>query len=82
MLDSEGVRYAADRPETVDLGVALFKCMFFVFRYIAWCGNLPGKRAHMQLVRKHSASHQLAKPLWTDPDMKSGVIVHELISTY
>ena len=37
------------------------------------------KRAHTQLVREHSS--QLAEPLWTDPGLKSGISVHELIST-
>ena len=41
------------------------------------------KRAHTQLVREHSAtSSQLAEPLWTDTGLKSGISVHELISTW
>ena len=28
-----------------------------------------------------SQSSQLAEPLWTDPGLKSGIIVHELVST-
>ena len=40
------------------------------------------KRAQTQLVREHSATvSQLAEPLWTDPGLKSGTSVGELIST-
>ena len=41
------------------------------------------KRAHTQLVREHLATvvSQLAEPLWTDPSIKSGISVRELIST-
>ena len=41
------------------------------------------KRAHMQLVREHSAqSSQLAVPLWTDLGLESGSSVRDLISTW
>ena len=48
----------------------------------AWCGNLSGN----ELTRSWSGntrpqSSQLVEPLWTDPGLKSGVSVHELIST-
>ena len=48
----------------------------------AWCGNLSGN----ELTRKpsgntRSQSSQLAKPQWTDPVLKSGISVCELIST-
>ena len=37
------------------------------------------KRAHTQLVREHSVT--VAEPLLTDPGIKSGIKVHELIAT-
>ena len=48
----------------------------------AWCGNLSGN----ELTRKpsgntRSQSSQLAEPLWTDPGLKSGISVCELICT-
>ena len=48
----------------------------------AECGNLSGKK----LTRNSSGntrpqSFQLAEPLWTDPGLKSGISLHELIST-
>ena len=48
----------------------------------AWCGNLSGN----ELTRNSSGnarlqSSQLAEPLWTDPGLKSGISVRELIST-
>ena len=48
----------------------------------AWCGNLSGN----ELTRTLSGhikpqSSQLAEPLLTDPSLKSGFSVHELIST-
>ena len=48
----------------------------------AWCGNLLGN----ELTRNSSGnarlqSSQLAEPLWTDPGLKSGISVRELIST-
>ena len=48
----------------------------------AECGNLSGN----ELTRNSSGntrlqSSQLAEPLWTDPGLKSGISVHELIST-
>ena len=39
------------------------------------------QRAHTQLVRKHSATvSQPAEPLWTNPGIKSGISVPDLIS--
>ena len=48
----------------------------------AECGNLSGK----ELTRNSSGntrsqSSQLAKPMWTDTGLKSGISVRELIST-
>ena len=48
----------------------------------AECGNLSGN----ELTRNSSGntrsqSSQLAEPLWTDPGLKSGISLHELIST-
>ena len=48
----------------------------------AYCGNLSGN----ELTRNSSAktwlqSSQLAEPVWTDPGLKSGITVRELIST-
>ena len=48
----------------------------------AECGNLSGN----ELTRKSSGntwslSSQLAEPLWTDPGLKSGISLCELIST-
>ena len=48
----------------------------------AECGNLSGN----ELTRKSSGntrlqSSQLAEPLWTDPGLKSGIGLHELVST-
>ena len=48
----------------------------------AWCGNLLGN----ELTRNSSGnirsqSSQLAEPLCTDPDLKSGIDERELIST-
>ena len=41
------------------------------------------KPAHTQLAREHSVTmSQLAEPLWTDPGLKSGISVRELISTW
>ena len=47
----------------------------------AYCGNLLGN----ELTRNSSGnirsqSSQLAEPLWTDPGLKSGISVRELIS--
>ena len=41
------------------------------------------KRLHTQLVREHNRpqSFQLAELLWTDPGLKNGISVRELIST-
>ena len=49
----------------------------------AWCGNLSRK----ELTRNLSGniwpqSSQLVEPLWTDPGIKSGINVRELISTF
>ena len=45
-------------------------------------GTYP-ETAHTQLVTETfgSQSSQLAEPLWTDPSLKSGISVRELIST-
>ena len=48
----------------------------------AECGNLSGN----ELIRNSSGNtwsqwSQLAKPLWTDPSLKSGISLRELIST-
>ena len=48
----------------------------------AQCGN----RSENELTRNSSGnarpqSSQLAEPLWTDPGIKSGISVHDLIST-
>ena len=46
----------------------------------AWCGNLPGNELTRNLSRNtRSQSSQLAEPLWTDPGLKSGISVRELI---
>ena len=48
----------------------------------AWCGNLPGNELTCTLSGNTWTSwFQLAEPLWTDPGLKSGISVHELIST-
>ena len=53
----------------------LFRCQGIVWEPIR-------KQAHMQSSGNTlSKSSQLAKPLWTDPGLKSGISVHELIST-
>ena len=49
----------------------------------AECGNLSGN----ELTRNtsgntRSQSSQLAEPLWTDPGLKSGISLRELISTF
>ena len=49
----------------------------------AECGNLSKN----ELTRNSSGitrlqSSQLAEPLWTDPGQKSGISLHELISTF
>ena len=45
----------------------------------------PGRSAKSAGGRLHlnnwSQSTQLDEPLWTDPGLKSGISVHELIST-
>ena len=46
------------------------------------CGNLSGNELTHNLSRNiRLQSSQLAKPLWTDPGVKSGISVHVLIST-
>ena len=48
----------------------------------AWFGNLSGNGLKRNLswnIRPQSS--QLAEPLWTDPGIKSGIGVRELIST-
>ena len=48
----------------------------------AWCGNLSGnKLTRNSSGSTQSQSSQLAEPLWTDPGLKSGISLHELIST-
>ena len=48
----------------------------------AKCGNLSGKELTRNLWWNiQPQSSQLAEPLWTDPGIKSGISVHELIST-
>ena len=48
----------------------------------AWCGNLSGnKLTRNSSSNTQSQSSQLIEPLWTDSGLKSGISVHELIST-
>ena len=48
----------------------------------ALSGNLSGNKLTRSLSGSTpSQSSQLAEPLWTDPGLKSGISVHELIST-
>ena len=48
----------------------------------AYCGNLPGKELTFHSSgNTRSQSFQLAEPLWTDPSLKSGINLRELIST-
>ena len=48
----------------------------------AQCGNLSGNGLTRNLSRNiRLQSSQLAEPLWTDPGLKSGISVRELIST-
>ena len=48
----------------------------------AECGNLSGnKLTHNSFRNAWSQLSQLAEPLWTDPGLKSGFSLHELIST-
>ena len=53
---------------------------------VGWLCRCPGivwkpirKQAHIQLVRE--CSSQLAEPQWTDPGIKKGIYMRELIST-
>ena len=41
----------------------------------------PGTRSHATCQGTLGHSHQLAGPLWTDPGVKSGISLCELIST-
>ena len=48
----------------------------------AYCGNLSGNEFTCNLSGNfHPQLSQLAEPLWTDPGLRSGISVHELIST-
>ena len=48
----------------------------------AWCRNLPGNELTRNLSGNiQSQSSQLAEPRWTDPVIKSGISVRDLIST-
>ena len=48
----------------------------------AECRNLSGDELTLNSSgNTQSQSPQLAEPLWTDPDLKSGISVPELIST-
>ena len=48
----------------------------------AYCGNLSGNElTRNSLENSRSQSSQLAEPLWTDPGLKSGIIVRKQIST-
>ena len=48
----------------------------------AECGNLSGnKLTYNSSGNTRLQSSQLAKPLWTDPGLMSGISVRELIST-
>ena len=42
-------------------------------------GTYQETRSHA--TRQGTFGHSLAEPLWTDPDLKSGISVRELIST-
>ena len=47
----------------------------------AECGNLLGNKLNVNLSRNTQPwSSELAEPLWTDPGLKSGISVRELIS--
>ena len=46
------------------------------------CGNLSGNELTCNSPgNTRSQSSQLSEPLWTDPGLKSGISLHELIST-
>ena len=48
----------------------------------ALCGNLSGNElTRNSLGNTRSQSSQVAEPLWTDPGLKSGISVRELVST-
>ena len=48
----------------------------------AECRNLSGDELTLNSSgNTRSQSSQLAEPLWTDPGLKSGINLHELIST-
>ena len=44
-------------------------------------GNLSGTISHATRQGTRPQSSQLAEPLWTDPGLKSGITVREVIST-
>ena len=43
-------------------------------------GTYSETSSHATCQGTFGQSSQLAEPLWTDPDLKSGISVHELIS--
>ena len=47
----------------------------------AWCGYLSEKFTRNSSRKTWPQSSQLAEPLWTDPGVRSGINVCELIST-
>ena len=48
----------------------------------AQCGNLSGNELTRNLTgNTRPQSSQLAEPLWTDPGLKSGISVRDLLST-
>ena len=47
----------------------------------AQCGNLSGNELTCKLSRNTQPVAQLAEPLWTDPGLRSGMRVCNLIST-
>ena len=50
------------------------KCMFSM-------GAYPEMSSNTSCQGTYGQSSQLAEPLWTDPGLRSGITVHELIST-
>ena len=44
-------------------------------------GKIGNELTHNSSGNTRSRSSQLAEPLWTDPGLKSGINVHELIFT-
>ena len=62
---------ASRKPEQADYAAVQAKC-----------GNLFGNEVTCNLSGHiQPQSSQLTEPLWTDPGIKSGISVHELIST-